>query len=262
MKLTFNHAYGRVTDLDFYYSPVTASFEPIEYAGALETGWLINEWGDSPPDAPEWFQSRVTRISLPHWQEARVLEKEAVLFKKNTDISLKVYCGEEILALDNTLETVFNAYVQERGFIAPLSWRKMLKRRNAELILLAFQDPEEQIIAWSLMRRYNPDTLVSLQFAWNYTDRSREMGKFAQLHELLYAYDNKYKVLNLCSGYERSCAWKARIAGFEWWTGASWSRNKEAYRALCELDSSGNTIFDCMNSHSEMERMLKNDNAA
>ena len=41
----------------------------------------------------------------------------------------------------------------------------------------------------------------------------------------------------LGSGYEKSSEYKANYKGFEWWTGAEWSKNKRLYRRLCRRDS-------------------------
>jgi hypothetical protein len=66
VKLFFNHVVGKVADMDFYYSPVYAHFEPHEEAEAVNSGWLINEWDASLQR--KWFQSRVVRLDLKDWR--------------------------------------------------------------------------------------------------------------------------------------------------------------------------------------------------
>ena len=41
----------------------------------------------------------------------------------------------------------------------------------------------------------------------------------------------------VCPGYEKTCIWKSRFPGFEFWTGMEWSKDKELYKKLCERDS-------------------------
>ena len=50
--------------------------------------------------------------------------------------------------------------------------------------------------------------------------------------------------LYLGSGYEKSSIYKSKFRGFQWWTGTSWSNDKNRYVKLCERDSNVKKISD------------------
>ena len=40
------------------------------------------------------------------------------------------------------------------------------------------------------------------------------------------------------------CVYKSMYQGFEWWTGSEWSKDKEAYKILCNSDTNTKDIYD------------------
>ena len=48
----------------------------------------------------------------------------------------------------------------------------------------------------------------------------------------------------LGGGYENMCIYKSMYQGFEWWTGSEWSKDKEAYKILCNSDTNTKDIYD------------------
>ena len=62
-----------------------------------------------------------------------------------------------------------------------------------------------------------------------------------QLH---YLKDSGCEYNYVCPGYEKTCIWKSRFPGFEFWTGSTWSKDKTLYRKLCEIDSSISNVDD------------------
>lgn len=238
MQLFFNHVLGKVTDCDFYYSPVEAEFEPFELTYAVNNGWLINEWSENK----RWFQSRAVRIDVQKW----------VAQMKETKLKIRLPITYSITPLADYPEKlrddfarVFEAYVTHKKFDAPLNWENMLDNESGSKKLISFFK-EGKMIAWTVLRPYGSTTLCSLQFAWDYAEPSLQLGKVSQHLELQLAAHDGYKYLNLCSGYEQSCKWKADIAGFQWWTGKRWSSDAGAYKALCDSDTQAITIDDCI----------------
>lgn len=252
MKILFDHAAGKVSHMDFYYSPCYAHIEDGEEEEALSSGWLPNEWSKREVGKPQqWFQSRVVRIALMEWNLHRDINKDVELKQKNMDIEIGYLEGGNTFDV-NEMKRVFDIYARVKGFAAPLSWERILQNNPHQLRLHTFKKDGE-LIAWTLQREITRQTTISLQFAWTYHDMTREIGHLSQLYEMLMAYDKGVEYLNLCSGYERGSVWKSRIDGFRWWTGSRWSQDKKLFRQLCDLDSHAITIHDCIASHEKMQ---------
>jgi hypothetical protein len=88
------------------------------------------------------------------------------------------------------------------------------------LFLKQFQDPSndihvyyhhDQVVAWSLCRRWDEFNVESLQFAWNYKDPELELGKQSLEHECAYYKSLGYKYLYLGEGAN----YKAQFDGYE-----------------------------------------------
>jgi arginyl-tRNA--protein-N-Asp/Glu arginylyltransferase len=88
------------------------------------------------------------------------------------------------------------------------------------LFLSQFQDPandihvyynNEQIVAWSLCRRWDEHSAESLQFAWNYANPDLELGRLSLEHECAYYKRLGYKYLYL----GESANYKAEFDGYE-----------------------------------------------
>jgi hypothetical protein len=239
MKLFFKHIAGRVTDMDFYYSPVYAHFEQHEIAEAVNTGWLINEWAAYEPR--RWFQSRIVRLDLKDWtmskSDMKRIEETPVAVSK-TSLSI---------ANIKEMQEVFEKYIKHKKFDAPLDWMIMLEPMDIDKKIIINFRLNGKMIGWVLCRIYEEaSTLCSLQFAWDYDDPRLELGKLSQLYEMITCKSLGLRYQNLCSGYESSSFWKSRLPGFEWWTGEKWSNNKHQFITLCTNDDAVKTINDCI----------------
>jgi hypothetical protein len=54
------------------------------------------------------------------------------------------------------------------------------------------------------------------------------------------------KHVYILGGYEKCCLYKSDYYGFEWWTGAEWSEDKELYKKLCLRDEDAKVDYeDC-----------------
>lgn len=69
----------------------------------------------------------------------------------------------------------------------------------------------DQVVAWSLCRRYDEYNVESLQFAWNYADPELELGRRSLEHECAYYKRHGYKYLYL----GQSANYKAEFDGYE-----------------------------------------------
>lgn len=88
------------------------------------------------------------------------------------------------------------------------------------LFLQQFQDPhndthvyrsQEDIVAWSLCRRWDNRNAESLQFAWNYHEPELELGRCSLEHECAYYKQLGYEYLYLGQVAE----YKTRFDGYE-----------------------------------------------
>ena len=83
-----------------------------------------------------------------------------------------------------------------------------------------YQDPENDIIgyfdqsrlvAFSIIRKYDPDNVEAVQFAWTYHDPKQSLGIESLKHECALYKELKYKYLYLGGADE----YKSKIDGFE-----------------------------------------------
>lgn len=88
------------------------------------------------------------------------------------------------------------------------------------LFLSQFQDDandihvyyhNEQLVAWSLCRRWDDYNVESLQFAWNYENPNLELGRRSLEHECAYYKARGYKYLYL----GESANYKSVFDGYE-----------------------------------------------
>ena len=88
------------------------------------------------------------------------------------------------------------------------------------LFLKQFQDSSndihvfyhnDQIVAWSLCRRWDEYNVESMQFAWDYKNPEIELGHRSLEHECAYYKNLGYKYLYL----GESANYKSQFAGYE-----------------------------------------------
>tara|TARA_Y100000310_G_scaffold311396_1_gene357622 strand:+ start:208 stop:975 length:768 start_codon:yes stop_codon:yes gene_type:complete len=222
MEIYFSHSAGRMTQTDWQYSPVYATFDHTEWNWAANNGWLINEW-----EPPYWFQGRQVRLDLK--------EKQKRKHKFPKDLHFHV---GEVVDL-HRLDKIWKIYKEAKGFDAHLDFRTTCEYQpeNKRIVRIYHNG---KIIAFSLLRIY--PVPVSLQFAWNYADPRMSVGIHTQHFEINYFRKIGYRYDYLCPGYEVACLWKTRFPGFQFWTGTRWISDKGLYATLCERDSSLNNL--------------------
>jgi len=77
--------------------------------------------------------------------------------------------------------------------------------------LIGYYDDYDQLIAFSLIRRYDNQNAECIQFAWNYHDPDLRLGISSLKHEAALYRDRKFKYLYLGQADE----YKSEIDGFE-----------------------------------------------
>lgn len=219
MELYFDHVAGQMTDCDWMYSHISATFEPSEYDWAIHHGWLINEW-----EPPYWFQGRQVRIDLNQYEYRKVKWPKHV-YSYFTDL--------ERADLDQ-LQTLYDQYAQYKKFDDHLSIKDTCSLDPQHKKIFRIEDRGE-LVAYSIVRTH--PIPVSLQFVWNYHNPKYSFGYLCQKAELNAFKKWGHTHLYLCPGYELTCLWKLRFHGFEWWTGRQWSTDKGEFERLCRRDS-------------------------
>jgi len=209
MRLFFDHSLGKITDHDWQYSPIYATFLPEEYDFAIETGWLPDEYQEE-----YWFQARQVRYDL-----SKIPNNYLKYPNKRIDWTVT-----QAKDLDD-LEEIWEDYLEKKGYKKDSDYRNLLRR-----------DPESK---W-IMRIFDNDQLV----AFSILRTEPALGKLSQKIEMTLFRDMGYDYHYVCPGYEFSCLWKKNFQGFQFWTGTSWSEDKDQYQFLCERDSSGIHLDD------------------
>lgn len=106
-------------------------------------------------------------------------------------------------------EQIYRAYCHHKQFMSVMP-----------LFLSQFQDPlndihvyyyNDQLVAWSLCRRWDNYNAESMQFAWNYKNPELELGRRSLEHECAYYKSLGYKYLYLGEGAN----YKAQFDGYE-----------------------------------------------
>jgi len=78
--------------------------------------------------------------------------------------------------------------------------------------------------------------MTGTSFCWDYHEPKLYLGKYTIIKELEYARDNDLEYFYQMPGYEKTCIYKMDSPGFEFWDGKRWSKDKDAYKSMCEKD--------------------------
>ena len=110
----------------------------------------------------------------------------------------------------------------------------------------------ENLTAWSKLRRYSKESIESVQFVWDYSNPASHLGLCSLRHEISWAKESGYEYFYMGSGYEKNSIYKSDIDGFEWWTGSEWSTDRDEYIYLCKRDSK---ISSCHQIHTALANL-------
>ena len=130
--------------------------------------------------------------------------------KKNSDIALnggwRYLQDPDPLMLDS-LYLQYCRYKKFPSFI-PIFASEYSDPNND---VIGYYDDYDQLIAFSLIRRYDKHNAECIQFAWNYDDPKRRLGIESLKHEAALYRDRGFKYLYLGEADE----YKSEIEGFE-----------------------------------------------
>ena len=208
------HFYGSQERHDLQLARLVLDTENLDEAEALENGWLFYK---------EWYQCRSVRIDVSRYKQRH----------KSHEIEIIPYTSP---AVSSTVLKIYGQYLDYKKFDEKYEIFSDLDRTD----WLIFKDDREPV-AFTKINRYKGG--IESQFtAWNYHDPKMGVGKIIVDYEVAYARYLRYDYLYIGQGYELGSTYKADFAGFEWWTGSEWSRDRELYKKLCARDSQINSI--------------------
>lgn len=226
MQITYSHPYGSQENYDLNYTKLYMTCEQHEERDALENGWLIYNGA--------WYQCRSTRLKLFESEISKPIDAD---FKVNY-----IYNNKSSKEFTDNLRLeifiIWQEYLQRKGYVANYDIFTDLER--SQWITVRDRKDGGKLVGFTKMQHYYNDMpLVESQYN-AYTING--LGNYMLKLERRLAAQSGY--LYTGPGYERSSIYKAHLDGFEWWTGSSWSSNKNEYIALCKRDSEIKTLKD------------------
>ena len=258
MILLWDHSHGKQEQQDLVVCRPYALPEAFEEAEMLDNGWLAldrpvyheGKWREA------FYQCRSTRVQLSNYTPP----KRQPMYKGNPIQMMEIVPEKNFLQWTG-MQQVYKTYLKNNGFRDLHNPLKHISDRDT--FLLYYQGEVTNILGFTKIKRYwYQEELMSAR--WNPKGRHSvrdECGaiesviractvpitKITLEMELTWAKRMRVKEFYIGAGYEQSSIYKAHIPGFEWWTGARWSRNQKKYIALCERDSTVNLIQDLKN---------------
>ena len=250
MKIFFTHFYGRMSDVmgiincGAYAENVSQDEEQY----ALDNGWTKLE---SAKNKEIWYQSRQTRVKVSELKYNKKIRKmtnpckdidSEVKTLKECDVEelRKVYSDYIKLKSDQYKESdeIFSDFYTHDEFFDDLlidpEYKRVIEYRENG-VLHAF-------VVCRIYEKTN--AMTSIQFCWDYHKPRIFLGKYSCIKEIEMCIDQGMEYVYLGGGYENMCIYKSMYQGFEWWTGSEWSKDKEAYKTLCNSDTNTKDIYD------------------
>jgi len=221
MKIYYDHIYGTMENMDIRCTEILAKHvKPKEELTALDMGFL---WSKVADDGEIWYNSRSVRIDLNTWKN-----------KRSKPVWNNV---KELKRNDPRWLPMYHKYIKGKKLYAYPGDDEIHKENK----LFGYFDDNDKLIGLSKIREYVGawETCVFVH------DHSvPNFGRITLDHEIHLATMLGHKHIYIGSGYEKTCIYKGKLKGFEFWTGEKWNSNKEEYIKLCKRDSLVKTLQD------------------
>lgn len=213
MQIIFSNAFGchSRSELILNY-PQLINVGVDEYDVALDTGWALTVRGGEP----RWYQSRSTRVNIAECNY--IFHNEFTVFTEPYDITL--------------LDDIYTKYCNHKHYKKYFEVGDFLP---IDLVIGYYAGNE--LTAWTKLRQYSKNSIESVMFAWNYRYPESHLGLSSLKAEIAWAKEQGHIYFYMGPGYEKNSIYKSDVDGFEWWTGAEWSRDIDQYIWLCKRDS-------------------------
>jgi hypothetical protein len=207
--------------LDIRCSEILAKHvKPEEELKALDMGFL---WHSVDGEYDIWYNSRSVRVDLSTWKTRR---------QKPVWDNV-----QELKRNDPRWLPMYHAYIKSKN-LYPYPGDDELHKENK---LLGYFDDDNKLIGLSKLREY--------QGAWEtcvfvHDHSIPHFGRITLDHEIHLATQLGHKHIYIGSGYEKTCIYKGKLKGFEFWTGEKWNSNKQEFVKLCQRDSLVKSLQD------------------
>lgn len=219
MHIEFEHIFGINSAADFQYSTATLrGVQPEDHDQILAQGWLA----ECKDNRIRWYQTRSTRVTLDSYN-----------FKQYDPavVQSHLFAPEEIPRRE--LDHIYDSYCYHKKF---KKYFEVDQYPDWDQVI-GYYDQEQCLCAYSKLRRYSTNSVETLMFAWDYKQPDLKLGKQTLWYELDWCQQQGYQQVYLGAAYETSSLYKTDYPGFEWWTGAQWSKDLDHYRWLLKRDS-------------------------
>lgn len=212
MKIFYDHRLGKMERSDWQYTRVIAEdVAPSEEFMALDQGFvLVSEMPIST-----WENLRSTRIDIARYRQPELPVISGMVLRTHA------------LPLTSYIE-VYDRFIEARGF-QPIEADLEFMSRD---MVIEYQR-DGHLVGFSKVRKY--EGAVELQLHCNLVE-DKAFSFTTMMHEIS-MFNMEYPYIYLGPGYETSSIYKARVSGFEWWTGREWSRDTAEYVTRCKADS-------------------------
>ena len=213
MKIVFDHikGFGKVSNLEVIINCAFGILEDETPTQALKEGWI--------PWEGKWYNERSTRLDLEVYKPSKTtrrLSKKVIVQAGDIEANLEEYTK------------LHKAYCDYHGF-------------ERDISLESFKDCQvieywaDTLVGISIYRVFD-NQFVAYQFIWDYQDPKLSLGTVAQYYECETAKLLNCEYVYLLGGYELCGLYKSKYFGFEFWTGAEWSKDIELYTELVTRD--------------------------
>lgn len=214
MKITYDHYFGQQENNSIQLYNVNLQCESHEESEALASGWLL--YND------QWYQSRSTRICIANWKPNYQQSNCRIMFlEQNTNIEL--------------YKQIWQTYITSKKY--PPIYDPFLSNYRDRWMEYYVND---KLIGFTKFIKYNGG--LESQFNAYIPDPKNKFGLDMLNFEVNCAAQMGLNYLYIGSGYEKGSVYKAKLPGFEWWTGSEWSIDTQKYIDLCYRDSKITTI--------------------
>lgn len=213
MQIIFSNAFGCHSKSELILSyPQLINVSIAEYDNALNSGWLLSVKNKQPM----WYQCRSTRVRLTECNYK--FHNEFSIFEEPYNTEL--------------LDDIYTKYCNHKHYKKYFEVGEFLP---IDSVIGYYVDNE--LTAWTKLRRYNSNSIESVMFAWDYKYPDSHLGVNSLKAEVAWAKEMGHIYFYMGPGYEKNSIYKSDIDGFEWWTGSEWSRDIDQYIWLCKRDS-------------------------
>lgn len=217
MRIRLEQFYGSQEKFDLQLCKPHLDLGGSKECEALQQGWAIYKG--------QWYNSRLTRVRTDASKPKRI--------SGYTSQFVEVLTPE----LAQQVDDVYATFLKVRNF-EPIYELHADDERSCWLLIC-----NDKVRAFTKFIKYD-GALESNITCWDYSNPKDSIGKKIVCLEADIAAGMGYEHLYIGPGYGESSSYKAKLPGFEWWDGFSWSTDSNKYQSLCSRDDTVTSLED------------------